>query len=75
LSVTRISILSMQDNRPGTDAGRPHGCRTLARATQWCLRRTERDARLAKKAGRPITSRNLRRLLLRRLWAVVEAVK
>jgi len=65
----------MQDNRPGTDAGRPHGCRTLARATQWCLRRTEHDARLAKKAGRAITARNLRRLLLRRLWEVAEAVK
>jgi len=62
----------MQDKRPGREAGRRRGCRDIARATQWCLQRTLRDARLATRTGRAITSKNLRRLLLRRLWAVVD---
>lgn len=45
----------------GTDA---------ARAWCWAVLRTERDLRLAAKGGRPITTPNLRRLLLRRMAKV-----
>lgn len=62
----------MPPTRPGTDAGRPIGCRTRDRALRWCLTRTLRDAALASRQGRQITSHNLRRLWLRRVWGVVE---
>ena len=72
VSLAGANLLSMQDKRPGREARRICGCRDIARATQWCFHRTHRDARLAKRAGRAITSKNLRRLLLRRLWVLVD---
>lgn len=62
----------MHPTRPGTDAGGLIGCRSRERALRWCLKRTLRDARLASRTGRSITSHNLRRLLSRRVWAVMD---
>ena len=44
-----------------------HAGREAGRAGWWAVLRTERDRRLAVAGGRPITARNLRRLLMRRL--------
>ncbi len=52
----------MAEERAGTEAGR---------AWWWAVLRTERDRRLALARGRPITSRNLWRLLRRRLGRAV----
>jgi hypothetical protein len=50
--------------------GRGAGDQWLVRARRWCVRRTERDARLATARGRPISEANLRRLRMRR-WAEI----
>jgi len=52
----------MSEHGHGTEAGR---------AWWWAVLRTERDRRLALARGRPITSRNLWRLLRRRLSSIV----
>jgi CRISPR-associated protein Csb1 len=52
----------------GTDADRARFFRSQSRAKRWCEKRTERDARLAKTAGRPLTEQNQRRWIERRRW-------
>jgi len=56
----------MENFDPGKDARRSRRFRSAERAFWWSVLRTERDRRLAEAAGRPITARNLRRLLMRR---------
>jgi hypothetical protein len=61
--------------RPGPTAHygpAPPQARTQARALTWRYKRTKRDDRLAKRSGRPITKKNLRRPLLRQLWRATE---
>jgi hypothetical protein len=49
------------------EAGRLMG----RRAVRWAVARTARDARLATALGQPISARNVRRLLQRRLGAAL----
>lgn len=49
---------------------RGEGAVWRGRAWRWCLRRSERDGRLAARRGRPISPQNLRRLAARRWHAV-----
>lgn len=56
----------MSEGGPGTDAGWGRRFRWAGRAGWWAVLRTERDRRRALAAGRPLTARNLWRLLMRR---------
>lgn len=57
-------------DRALTTSRRPHFRGAVAvwrgRAWRWCVRRTERDARLAASRLRPISPQNLRRMIARR---------
>jgi hypothetical protein len=57
----------MEKSDPGKEARRSRRFRSAERAFWWGVLRTERDRRLALAAGRPVTSANLRRLLMRRI--------